>query len=96
MFQTSFRAFRPRHPLMRLLTGALGILVALLLLALGAFALAALVVGGALFVLVNAFRSTRAARPQPGRASTTPPDVIEGEFTVVEGVRTTEPASTKR
>ena len=96
MFQASFRAFRPRHPLARLFMGALGILAALLLVALGTFVLAALVIGGALFVLVNAFRSARTARPRSGNAAATPAGVIEGEFTVVQDTRTAAPSSTQR
>lgn len=96
MFRASFRAFRPRHPLARVLMGALGIIAAVLLVALGTFVLAALVVGGTLLVLVNAFRSARAARPRSGQAPTTPPGVIEGEFTVVQDTRTSERSSTQR
>lgn len=86
MFHASFRTFRPRHPLARLLSGVLGLVAVALLVTLGLFAFVALVIGGVLFVLVNAFRSTRAPRPQSGAApSRTPPPagVIEGDFTVV-------------
>lgn len=86
MFHASFRTFRPRHPLARLLSGVLGLVAVALLVTFGLFAFAALVIGGVLFVLVNAFRSAQAPRAQPGAASSrTPPPagIIEGDFTVV-------------
>jgi len=87
MFQHGFRIVRSRHPLARLLVGLIGLVVFAMLLALGVFALAALVVGGGLFMLV------RSLRPSPVSATAAPqspapaPGVIEGEFRVVpEGV----------
>lgn len=83
MFFHAFRIPKPRHPLARLLGGVLGLVAVLMLVALGLFAFAALAIGGALFLLVNALR----ARPTPARAPTAgpaaPAGVIEGEFTVV-------------
>lgn len=96
MFHASFRTFRPRHPLARLLSGVVGLIAVLLLVTVGMFAFAALVVGGALFMLVNAFRSSRTQRANPAPApSRTPPPagVIEGDFTVVSNTRTRAPSS---
>ena len=92
MFHGPFHLFRPRrHPLARLLSGVVGVLAVLTLVALGMFAAAALLVGGALFLLVNALRG---ARPRAAAAAATAPPpptgIIEGEFTVVD-----EPARTR-
>lgn len=77
------RGMRSRHPLVRLLTGVLGLLAVLLFIALGMFAVVALVIGSGVFLLVNALRSARPAA-QPAHAPVAPmPGVIEGEFTVV-------------
>lgn len=81
-----FRAARSRHPLARLAMGVLGVLVVLLFVTVGVFALAALVIGGALLLLVNALRSTSRPRASTDPGATAPPtapDVIEGEFKVV-------------
>ena len=90
MFQGSlraglFRGLRSRHPLARAVTGALGLLALIVLVALGMFAVAALVIGGGLFLLVNSLRPARTPRPGPARpnAATPSPGVIEGEFKVV-------------
>ncbi|MGB2788009.1 MAG: hypothetical protein WBC13_01625 [Dokdonella sp.] len=73
---------RPRNPLLRLLGGILGFLAVLAVLALGLFAFAALVVGGAIWFVVNQLRGGR--RPAP---LTNPrgqdADVIDGEFSIV-------------
>lgn len=96
MFHASFRSVRPRHPLARLLSGVLGIAALLMLVTLGMFAFAALVIGGALFLLLNAFRSARPPRAQAG-APTATPGVIEGEFTVVRDAASARaPASSRR
>lgn len=80
-----FRAARSRHPLARLAMGVLGVLVVLLFVTVGVFALAALVIGGAVLLLVNALRSTPRPRAAAGPGAAAPPaaDVIEGEFKVV-------------
>ncbi len=81
-----FRAARSRHPLARLAMGVLGVIVVLLFVTVGMFALAALVIGGALLLLVNALRSTPRPRASAGPGAAAPPaapDVIEGEFKVV-------------
>ena len=82
MLHARFRTFRPRHPLARLLLGVVGAVVALVLVAIGFFAVAALAVGGALLLLFKALRpQARAAASAPH----TPPGVIEGEYSVVDG-----------
>jgi len=85
MFQPRFRLLRSRHPLVRLLTGLAGLLAVALVLALGLFALVALAIGGAAWLLVNAVRAS--TRPAPASAGKAPapaaPGVIEGDFTVV-------------
>ncbi len=81
MFHGPFRVFRPRHPLARLAVAVLGVLAVVLLIALGTFVLIALLIGGGVFMLVNAFRAAR--RPDTAPRGTPPPGVIEGEFTVV-------------
>ncbi|MEP6510168.1 MAG: hypothetical protein ABJB02_01135 [Dokdonella sp.] len=91
MFQDSFRAgvfrgLRSRHPLARLVVGIIGLLTLALLVALGMFAFAALVIGGGLFLLVGTLRRPRTIRAQANaamNATPTPAGVIEGEFTVV-------------
>lgn len=80
-FYGPFRAFRPRHPVARFVAGVLGAIAVLLLIALGMFAIAALAIGGGLFLLINALRSPQ--RPTATAQRTPPPGVIEGEFTVV-------------
>jgi hypothetical protein len=86
MLHGLFRATRMRHPLARLGVSMLTVIAVLLFVALGVFALAALAIGGALLVLVNAVRPR--ARTHAGAAASprpAPPDVIEGEFKVVSG-----------
>lgn len=82
MFRWSFRS---RHPLARLLAGVVGVTALLGLITFGLFAAAALVVGGAIVVLVKALRASAGAAPH-GAASTRPAAtserVIEGEFRV--------------
>jgi uncharacterized membrane protein len=85
MFQPRFRLLRSRHPLVRLLGGLAGLLAVALVLALGLFALVALAIGGAAWLIVNALRAS--ARPAPASTAKAPaqpaPGVIEGDFTVV-------------
>ncbi len=85
MFYSSFRVFRPRHPLARLLVGVLGLVAIALFVVLGMFALGALVVGGAVLMLINAFRNAQrpVGAPRPAPPTAPPIGVIEGEFTVV-------------
>ena len=82
MFHARIRTFRPRHPLARLLVGVVGAAVALVLVAIGVFAVAALAVGGALLLLAKSLRRPQAASPSTPAA---PAGVIEGEFSVVSG-----------
>lgn len=81
-----FRRARSRHPLARILTGVLGLLAFAVLVALGMFAIAALVIGGGLFLLVNALRFGRPLQAAPASVhagTAAPTGTIEGEFTVV-------------
>lgn len=85
-YGTSFRVFRSRHPLARLATGVLGVVAVLLLVTVGMFALAALAIGGGLFLLVNALRQggrPMAGTSRPADSAAHAPGVIEGEYTVV-------------
>lgn len=96
MIHGLFRAARSRHPLARLAMGALGVIVVLLFVTVGVFALAALVIGGALLLLVNALRSTPRPRASAGAAAApaAAPDVIEGEFKIVAATPTSRDPST--
>ena len=79
-----FHALRPRHPLLRLLAGVVGAAALLALVTLGLFAMAVIAVGGLVFMLVNALRSPqRPVATANAAPRTTPPGVIDGEFTVV-------------
>lgn len=88
MYLGSFRTFRPRHPLARFATAVLGVIAVLLLVTIGLFAVAALVIGGGVFLLVNALRGKpRPAAPAQAsapRAQPAPSGVIEGEYTIVD------------
>lgn len=81
MFHANFRP-RLRHPLARLIGGILGILAVLGVLALGLFAFATLLIGAAVWLLINAFRRPRMATARPA-PSTPAAGVIDGEFTVI-------------
>lgn len=86
MIHGLFRAARSRHPLARLAIGILGVVAVVLFVTVGMFALAALLIVGALLVLVNALRSGPRSAASAGAASTSTaasPDVIEGEFKIV-------------
>ncbi len=74
--------FRPRNPLVRLLGGIVGILAVAAVLALGVFALAALVVGGGLLWLYSTARGSL-RKPAAAQSATPPPGIIDGEFTVI-------------
>lgn len=80
MFRWSFHP-RAHHPLSRLLATVIGALALLVLLVFGLFAAGALIVGGAVFLLIKALRAppqaTHRANPTPASEH-----VIEGEFTV--------------
>jgi hypothetical protein len=81
MFRWHFH--RARHPLVRLLTAIVGAVALVVLLAFGLAAAAALVIGGAIVLLVKALT---APQQQPHRAPARPAaasGVIEGEFKVV-------------
>lgn len=85
---------QPRNPLARVFTAIVGALALLALIAFGVFALAALVVGGIVFMVINALRApvTRRRAPDPFAAQRQQdPDIIEGEFTVIESERNPDP-----
>lgn len=94
MFRWSFQSSRMRHPLVRLLAAIAGAAALLVVLAFGLFAAAALVIGGAVFLLIKALRApqgvvpTRAAPPP-----VSPNGVIEGEFTVTRDVNARQQAA---
>jgi fatty acid desaturase len=79
MFRWNFHS-RARHPLARLLAAVVGAVALLVLLAFGVFAAAALIVGGAVVLLVKALRAPQAT---PTAERPAPDGVIEGEFRVV-------------
>lgn len=83
MIRTSFRIPRPRHPLARLAWIVAGALAALAALVLGALVLAVLVAGGAVWMLWRALRGSSRPSPVNAEATPTPPDTLDGEFTVL-------------
>ena len=83
-----------RSPLARLVVGVLTVLAIAAVFALGVFALAAMVVGGALLWLYRTVRGP-ARKPADGTATPTPPGIIDGEFTVVSA-STEKPATPLR
>ena len=91
MFRWSFQS-RTRHPLVRLLAAIVGAAALLVLLAFGLFAAAALVIGGAVFLLIRALRAPQGVVPT---RPTPPPEqnVIEGEFTVTRDVNARQQAA---
>ncbi|MEO7432496.1 MAG: hypothetical protein ABIR62_10770 [Dokdonella sp.] len=93
MFQHRFRIVRARNPLVRVLVGLVGLVLAALLLTIGVFALAALVVGAGIFMLVRALRPGAVRSAPVSQPASPSPGVIEGEFTVVaEGTASPSPA----
>jgi hypothetical protein len=82
MFHAGLRLVKSRHPLARFVAALIAIVLVAALVAVGVFAFAVLVIGGALFALARALRAAShpaAATPH----APAPPGVIEGEFTVV-------------
>jgi hypothetical protein len=71
---------RPRHPITRVLIGALGLVLLAGVLALGFFALLAFAVIGAIVAIVRAFARAGAPRATVPRQ----PTVIDGEFVVLQ------------
>lgn len=69
---------RPRHPITRVLIGALGLVLLAGVLALGFFALLAFAVIGAIIAVARAFARAGAPRTAPRQ-----PNVIDGEFVVL-------------
>ncbi|MEO8011247.1 MAG: hypothetical protein ABI650_06340 [Dokdonella sp.] len=78
-----FRLYlRPRNPLVRLIGGIVAILAVAAVLALGVFALAALVVGGGLLWLYSTVRGSL-RKPSVAPVTAPPAGIIDGEFTVI-------------
>lgn len=76
-----FAPRKPRHPLMRIAVGLMGLALVAVLLVIGVFVGAAMVIGGLLMRLVR-----------PGRTSTPlRADAVDGEFRVVR--KTSAPGS---
>ena len=94
MFRWSFRS-RARHPLGRLLATVAGAVALLIVLVFGLFAAAALVVGGAVFLLIKGMRAPQRPphAPQPNQPPPTPDNIIEGEFTVTRDAHARHPAA---
>ena len=70
---------RPRHPLLRVLLGALGVLLLVGILVLGFFALVAFAFIGGIVALLRALTRAPTHAPSPMND----PHVIEGEFSVI-------------
>ena len=70
----AFRPHKPRHPLVKLAAGLLGVALLALLVVFGLF----IGIGMLLFATVR-----RIMRPQPARPQAGPEMVIEGEYSVV-------------
>lgn len=70
----SYRPAKPRNPLAKLLLGIVGLALLVLLVAFG------LVIGLGMLLFAAA---RRLLRPRAAAAPVTPPDVIEGEYTLV-------------
>lgn len=83
----------PRHPLARMLAGVVGALALLALIAFGVFALAALVVGGMIFMMINALRGPGSRRPSAAPHRAHDADIIEGQFTVISNDDRTDAAA---
>jgi len=71
---------RPRHPLVRVLIGALGLVLLGGVLALGLVALIAFAVIGTILAIARAFAGPGTARPAASRGQS---NAIEGEFVVL-------------
>lgn len=76
---------RPRHPLLSLLLGILGVVMLVGILMLGFFALVAFAFIGGIVALIRAFTRGHLATSQTTQraASAADPRVIEGEYVVV-------------
>jgi hypothetical protein len=80
---------RPRHPLLRILLGALGAVLLVGILVLGFFALVAFAFIGGVVAVVRAL--ARAGAPAQTAAPMRDPRIIEGEFSVIRN----DPAALK-
>lgn len=75
---------RPAHPLLRLLSAAVGLVILAWFFIFGFFALAALAVIGAIVYFVRAVSRPRAAAtPSPAPSASVHAPIIEGEFEVI-------------
>ena len=72
-----FAPRKPRHPLLRLALGLAGVALLGVLVVIGLFVGAAMLLGGAVL------RLARGARPRPDSAAGRPQRVVEGEYRVV-------------
>lgn len=88
---------RPRNPLARLIGWILGLFAVLGVLALGFFAFVAILVIGAVWMLVNALRSKQKPPARPAQHSNGAPDsgIIDGEYIVISH-SSREPGMDKR
>lgn len=73
---------RPRHPLARALSLALGLVLIAVLLVFGLVVAGVLLVGGLLFLGLRQWNRVRGA--QPAARGGHRPDVLEGEFVVID------------
>jgi hypothetical protein len=73
---------RPRHPLMRALSVVVGLAVVGVLMVFGLVVLSVLLVGGGLLLAWRQWKLSR--HPQPVTRAAHSPDVLEGEFVVIE------------
>ncbi len=78
-------ARRPRHPLMRLLSLVIGLAVLGVLLVFGVVVLGVLVVGGGLLLAWRHWKLSRAGAVPVAGNVTRDPNVLEGEFVVLNG-----------
>ena len=93
MYYTMFRIPRTRHPLLRIVSAVVGVLILAALVVFGFFAALALVTVGAVVWAVRQFTRPSQAPATSTRPQGPPPPpagVIEGEFTVVRDRSTTQ------
>ncbi|HUW54375.1 MAG TPA: hypothetical protein VMV99_13270 [Rhodanobacter sp.] len=75
---------RPRHPLLRTLLLILGLIVAGLMLMFGLLVATALMIGAALSLAVRQWKRGHAPANAAGVQSAHQPEVLEGEFVVID------------
>jgi uncharacterized BrkB/YihY/UPF0761 family membrane protein len=85
---------RFRHPLARLLGGLLGIVAVVGVLLLGFFAFLVVLIGGAIWILINHLRKPKAQKSaRPAAPKRDSQGIIDGEFTVVRTSSSQSPVS---